>query len=217
MKLIRALLIATTVLLSSLVANPSVSDASTAPSLMSFKHVAVTYSTDTVQSSPVYIVKPGDSLSSIAARYNLQWQALWCENEKVIGSNPNVIYAGEKLVIAVGKCTSGGTITTTTSYVSGSPQSIAWNLLPIANRAAEYSCLSGVIMIESGWNIHAYNPSGAYGIPQALPGSKMAGSWGSDWENSAYVQLYWMIREYIPDDYGDACGALEHEHVFGWY
>jgi hypothetical protein len=96
-------------------------------------------------------------------------------------------------------------------------QQIAWDLLSAANRAGEFSCLNSVIMVESSWNVYAQNPgSGAYGIPQALPGSKMSIA-GPDWESSAYTQLRWMIDFYIPSTYGDACNAWAHEQSDGWY
>jgi hypothetical protein len=72
-------------------------------------------------------------------------------------------------------------------------------------------------MTESSWDVDAYNPSGAYGIPQALPGDKMAGWWGSDWESSPYVQLFWMIKEYIPGKYGTPCDAWAYHEIHGNY
>jgi hypothetical protein len=69
---------------------------------------------------------------------------------------------------------------------------------------------------ESGWRVHAQNPySGAYGIPQALPGSKMASA-GSNWQNSARTQIRWGMR-YIRAVYGSPQRAWEHEQAYGWY
>lgn len=69
---------------------------------------------------------------------------------------------------------------------------------------------------ESSWNVHAYNPySGAYGIPQAVPGSKM-GSAGSNWRNSARTQIRWGLR-YIRSRYGKPRRAWAHECAYGWY
>jgi len=87
-------------------------------------------------------------------------------------------------------------------------------------RAREYWCLNDVIMRESAWNKYADNPySGAYGIPQALPGYKMAtdNPVGSDWVDDSRVQLWWMVRMYIPDVYGTPCNAWGHEQQYGWY
>jgi hypothetical protein len=69
---------------------------------------------------------------------------------------------------------------------------------------------------ESGWRIHASNPySGAYGIPQAVPGSKMASA-GAHWQSSARTQIRWGLR-YIKDRYGSPRRAWGHEVHVGWY
>ena len=69
---------------------------------------------------------------------------------------------------------------------------------------------------ESGWNVHASNPySGAYGIPQAVPGSKMASA-GRYWRTSAWTQIRWGLR-YIRGRYGSPHGAWNHELRTGWY
>jgi hypothetical protein len=69
---------------------------------------------------------------------------------------------------------------------------------------------------ESGWNVYADNPtSDAYGIPQALPGSKMASA-GTDWATNPVTQLRWM-HGYVNGRYGGFCQALQHSHANGWY
>lgn len=69
---------------------------------------------------------------------------------------------------------------------------------------------------ESSWNPQAANPySGAYGIPQAVPGSKMAAA-GPDWRWSARTQIRWGMS-YIADRYGSPYGAWQHEAACGWY
>ena len=69
---------------------------------------------------------------------------------------------------------------------------------------------------ESSWNVHATNPySGAYGIPQAVPGSKMATA-GPDWQNSARTQIRWGLG-YIKGRYGTPHRAWNHELAYGWY
>ena len=69
---------------------------------------------------------------------------------------------------------------------------------------------------ESSWNVYASNPySGAYGIPQAMPGSKMASA-GSHWRTSARTQIRWGLR-YIRDVYGTPQRAWDHELSTGWY
>jgi hypothetical protein len=69
---------------------------------------------------------------------------------------------------------------------------------------------------ESGWQVRALNRgSGAYGIPQAVPGSKMSSA-GADWKTSAKTQIRWGL-EYIKERYGSPHGAWEHELADGWY
>ncbi|MBO0979324.1 phospholipase [Microbacterium sp. SD291] len=79
----------------------------------------------------------------------------------------------------------------------------------------QFSCLESLWTKESGWNYQAYNPSGATGIPQALPGSKMASA-GSDWESNAATQIAWGLG-YIADVYGTPCSAWSHSQAVNWY
>ncbi len=80
----------------------------------------------------------------------------------------------------------------------------------------QFSCLVSLWNKESGWNYRAYNSSsGAYGIPQALPGSKM-GSSGADWQTNAATQIRWGFG-YISGRYGSPCGAWSHSQSVGWY
>jgi hypothetical protein len=83
---------------------------------------------------------------------------------------------------------------------------------------SQMSCLVRLWTIESGWSWNAYNASsGAYGIPQALPGSKMSTA-GSDWTTSSKTQIEWGLG-YIQARYSTPCGALAFEtsHVPYWY
>jgi hypothetical protein len=80
----------------------------------------------------------------------------------------------------------------------------------------QFPCLDKLWKKESGWNPKASNPSsGAYGIPQALPGNKMA-SEGSDWRNNAATQIKWGLG-YIEGRYNTPCGAWSHSQDTGWY
>jgi hypothetical protein len=77
-------------------------------------------------------------------------------------------------------------------------------------------CLDDLWSHESGWNELAQNPnSGAYGIPQALPGSKMA-AFGDDWETNPATQIRWGLS-YISGRYGSPCGAWDYFEANGWY
>ena len=79
----------------------------------------------------------------------------------------------------------------------------------------EFSCLVALFNRESHWNVYAANPSGAYGIPQALPGSKMASA-GADWATNPATQITWGLN-YIGGRYGTPCGAWAHSQSAGWY
>ncbi len=80
----------------------------------------------------------------------------------------------------------------------------------------QFSCLDSLWTKESGWNYQAYNADGgATGIPQALPGSKMASA-GADWQTSASTQIAWGL-EYISAAYGTPCSAWSHSQAMNWY
>lgn len=80
----------------------------------------------------------------------------------------------------------------------------------------QYGCLVALWDRESGWNYQAYNrSSGATGIPQALPGSKMASA-GADWQTNAATQIAWGFG-YIAGRYGNPCGAWNHSESHNWY
>ncbi|WP_026119872.1 aggregation-promoting factor C-terminal-like domain-containing protein [Nocardiopsis ganjiahuensis] len=79
-----------------------------------------------------------------------------------------------------------------------------------------HGCLEPLWEKESNWNHTAQNPSsGAYGIPQSLPGDKMA-SHGSDWQTNPATQISWGLS-YIKDRYGNPCGAWSHSQANNWY
>ncbi len=83
-------------------------------------------------------------------------------------------------------------------------------------KISQFPCLNKLWNRESGWNHKAYNEgSGAYGIPQALPGSKMQSA-GSDWKTNPATQIKWGLG-YIKDRYGNPCNAWQHSEDAGWY
>jgi hypothetical protein len=99
---------------------------------------------------------------------------------------------------------------------SGSPQQIAMSMLGSYGwSASQFSCLDSLWARESGWSATAANPDGAYGIPQALPGSKMASA-GADWQTNPATQIRWGLG-YIKGLYGSPCGAWSHEEATGSY
>ena len=81
---------------------------------------------------------------------------------------------------------------------------------------SQFSCLDSLWAKESGWRWNADNPaSDAYGIAQALPGSKMA-SVGSDWATNPITQIKWGLN-YIAGRYGTPCSAWAHSQAANWY
>lgn len=100
---------------------------------------------------------------------------------------------------------------------AGTSKAIAYRLVTDKGWGRDqYSCLVKLWDRESNWRVNATNrSSGAYGIPQALPGVKMA-SEGADWLTNPETQIRWGVG-YIKGRYGSPCGALAHSNKFNWY
>ncbi|AXH97338.1 aggregation-promoting factor C-terminal-like domain-containing protein [Ornithinimicrobium avium] len=100
---------------------------------------------------------------------------------------------------------------------SGDARSIARSMLGSYGWGDDqWGCLDSLWMRESGWNHTAMNASsGAYGIPQSLPGNKMA-TVGADWQTNPATQIQWGLG-YISGRYGSPCGAWAHSESVGWY
>lgn len=99
----------------------------------------------------------------------------------------------------------------------GSAQAIAYEMIHARGWGDdEFACLVALWNRESGWRVNAHNSSsGAYGIPQSLPGNKMASA-GADWETNPATQISWGLG-YISGRYGAPCGAWGHSQARGWY
>ena len=81
--------------------------------------------------------------------------------------------------------------------------------------ASWFSSINYIVTNESGWRVNATNPSsGAYGLPQSLPGSKMAAA-GRDWRTNPITQLKWM-KSYV-SRYGGGPGAAAFWRAHHWY
>jgi hypothetical protein len=82
--------------------------------------------------------------------------------------------------------------------------------------ASQFQCLDALWSKESGWEHTARNgSSGAYGIPQALPATKLASA-GADWRTNPVTQIRWGLG-YIEDTYGSPCAAWAHSRAMNWY
>lgn len=102
------------------------------------------------------------------------------------------------------------------SALVGSPRTIAHALLLRRGWSeTQWGCLDELWTRESGWSTYAANRSGAYGIPQALPGYKMS-MMGSDWRTNPITQIRWGLY-YIGAAYGSPCIALQHSNNYGYY
>ena len=112
---------------------------------------------------------------------------------------------------------SGGQVAGSEDLRSADPRAIAQAMLPqFGFTSDQFSCLDALWEKESGWDPHADNPtSSAYGIPQSLPGSKMASA-GADWADNPATQIRWGLG-YIRDTYGSPCAAWSHSQANNWY
>jgi hypothetical protein len=120
-------------------------------------------------------------------------------------------------LLDIGGATSENALSRSEDLSDEDPRTIARALLAeFGFSESQFGCLDSLWERESHWNVHADNPnSSAYGIPQALPGSKMASA-GADWASNPVTQIRWGLG-YIEDRYGSPCGAWGHSQSHGWY
>ncbi|MBC9717617.1 transglycosylase SLT domain-containing protein [Streptomyces sp. TRM66268-LWL] len=98
------------------------------------------------------------------------------------------------------------------SYSVAEVQAMARQMVP----ADQFQCFSNIVDHESSWNYKATNPSsGAYGLMQALPGSKMVSA-GADWQTNPATQIKWGLN-YMDSRYGSPCGAWDFWQQNNWY
>jgi hypothetical protein len=110
----------------------------------------------------------------------------------------------------------GGTYSGPTAPASVSQAYARSQVLARGWGEGNFTCLVNLWNKESGWNVKASNgSSGAYGIPQALPGSKMATA-GADWASNYKTQVNWGLG-YIASSYGTPCNAWSHSQSLNWY
>lgn len=104
-----------------------------------------------------------------------------------------------------------GTVETISASAAQS-QAIAKSMMS----ATQYTCFSNIVTRESGWRVNATNPSsGAYGLVQSLPASKMSSA-GSDWRTNPRTQITWGLN-YMNNRYGSPCGAWTFWQNNHWY
>ncbi|MER5882464.1 transglycosylase SLT domain-containing protein [Streptomyces sp. NPDC001941] len=123
---------------------------------------------------------------------------------------PKTLVATAAAVLAAGATVMGAQ--SASAAPGGGSQQIARGMVP----AGQFQCFSNIVSHESGWNHTASNSSsGAYGLVQALPGSKMASA-GADWRTNPATQIKWGL-DYMNGRYGSPCGAWSHWQANGWY
>ncbi|HXP21048.1 MAG TPA: transglycosylase SLT domain-containing protein [Streptosporangiaceae bacterium] len=134
---------------------------------------------------------------------------------KVVGT-PKVAKVPVPVQTAAGS-TGGTPVVSEPPPSPGTAKAIAYKLLPTFGFSAsgQFGCVDQIFSRESGWRVNAANASGAYGIPQALPGSKMA-QFGSDWMTNPATQIKWGIW-YMKTRYGSPCNAWAFWQGHGWY
>jgi hypothetical protein len=123
----------------------------------------------------------------------------------------------ERITWQTSRVTTFGLAPAAGSPDAGTAQALAADMVAARGwSTSEFDCLVALWNKESRWNVYAHNTSsGAYGIPQALPGSKMATA-GADWATNPATQITWGLG-YIAARYGTPCGAWGHSQRVGWY
>ncbi|MQS36916.1 lytic transglycosylase domain-containing protein [Streptomyces katsurahamanus] len=103
-------------------------------------------------------------------------------------------------------------LTAKSSYTVAEVQALARQIIP----ADQFQCFSNIVQHESTWNYLAVNQSsGAYGLVQALPGSKMSSA-GADWRTNPATQIKWGLS-YMNERYDSPCGAWTFWQANRWY
>jgi hypothetical protein len=126
-------------------------------------------------------------------------------------SSPKKALTGVALIAA----TAGMAMTAAPAHAASGAgaQAIAHQMIP---DAAQYAAFNSIVSHESGWNVSATNASsGAYGLVQALPGSKMATA-GADWKTNPATQIKWGLN-YMNSRYGSPAAAWSFWQTHHWY
>jgi hypothetical protein len=158
----------------------------------------------------------GDTVNLTAGSSRLSQADLAAREQSASRSSDRVAQA-TSLKAAELSTNTGVAVTRTENLSQTDPKALTRALMPIYGLAsADFECIDEIWTQESNWNVHADNPhSTAYGIPQALPGSKMATE-GADWRNNAETQIRWGLQ-YIAKRYGTACSAWSFKRSHGYY
>ncbi|MFJ2354296.1 lytic transglycosylase domain-containing protein [Frigoribacterium sp. NPDC087798] len=176
----------------------------------------------TVPGAASVLTAPGQTLTVAGAAVTVADRDAYGVTEYVPPPPPPVVVAETEKPEAPSGATSGSAKKSSSAPVAGTPdpgsaKAVAAELVAARGWGSDqYDCLVSLWQKESSWNVYASNrSSGAYGIPQALPGSKM-GSVGADWQTNPATQITWGLN-YIGGRYGNPCGAWAHSVANNWY
>ncbi len=141
------------------------------------------------------------------------------DGQEVIVAGTYTTAAGRDAVTVTGRSAAKASATAPAAGTPDPDTAQALGLAAVKARGwgmEQYDCLVALWNRESHWNVYAHNTgSGAYGIPQALPGEKMA-TVADDWQTNPATQIEWGLR-YIEGRYGSPCGAWAHSEAVHWY
>lgn len=159
------------------------------------------------------VMQPGGNLAVVAPGGRPLWSAGTGQHP---GSMLVLLPNGNAVVTPPASAAPDGTALWTTdtsrqTYADIQLAAHGWK----TSQARQFGCLDNVWMAESKWNELAGSPAGAYGIPQASPGSKMAAA-GPDWLTSPRTQIRWG-EDYIQGQYGTPCQAWAYWQVHKSY
>ena len=167
-----------------------------------------------VQTSTVHL-RRGDTLWALARQYGTTVAALAELNH--LGASTRII-AGTDLRVTGKPAVSGKparkAAARPAAHVTAVRNAVQQTAATVFG--SQYRCAADIIARESGWDVQATNRgTGAYGLAQALPATKMASA-GPDWRGNPLTQLRWM-RDYVGSRYGDACRAWDFWRTHSWY
>lgn len=134
----------------------------------------------------------------------------WQQTDRALDASVLLLSADTATDPDAGKTAAKKTHTPATNKKLGKKMMLQWGWL-----AKQWPPLHNLWMKESGWRHLVGNSSGAYGIPQAYPGSKMASA-GKDWKTNPATQIKWGLN-YIRGRYGSPAAAWAHFQNNGWY
>ncbi|MBC7442856.1 MAG: hypothetical protein H7311_10110 [Ramlibacter sp.] len=175
--------------------------------------------TEVTSSLAGYEVLPLDEVSSLTSKTKTETAALTAaaaEADRAAAASAAAAAAKAAQAAAAAESSRVATLSQGNSPAAAKATAQAMASSKYGWGSDQFSCLNQLWEKESNWDYKAYNPSGATGIPQALPGSKMASA-GNDWESNATTQVAWGLQYIKSSSYGTPCAAWAHSEANNWY